>query len=146
MTTIQKQDWHHSGTSCCTPFSTCCLTWWCPCVTYGRTRHRMKSNGNMKDYSCCNTSCAAFAGMGFVGLSWILPLLNRGEVRADYGLKGNGCKDCLCACCCAPCDLLQQEKEVAYRQKQSKPLWDQPGKVDAMHYAPQWDQQQTHGR
>lgn len=82
--------------------------------------------------------------MAFVGLSWILPLLNRGEVRADYGLTGNGCKDCLCACCCAPCDLLQQEKEVAYRQ-QGKPLLDQPGKVDAMNYEPQWEQQHTHG-
>ncbi|KAH6621734.1 PLAC8 family-domain-containing protein [Boeremia exigua] len=137
MSTVQKQDWHHRGTACVTPLSTCCLTWWCPCVVYGRTRHRMKANGNMNTYSCCNTSCAAFAGMGIVGLSWILPLLNRGEVRAEYGLNGNGCKDCLCACCCAPCDLLQQEKEVEHREAQRRPLLDQPGKVDAMNYAPQ---------
>ncbi|KAJ8110719.1 hypothetical protein OPT61_g6503 [Boeremia exigua] len=104
----------------------------------------MKAKGNMASYSCCNTSCAAFFGMGLVGLSWILPLTNRGEVRAEYGLKGNGCKDCLCACFCAPCDLTQQDKEVKHREGQRTPLLDQPGKADSMNYSPQWQQQQTH--
>jgi hypothetical protein len=73
MTTIQKQDWHHSDSACCMPFSTCtptpiiknfhiltnsqvCLSWWCPCIVYGRAHHRVKNNGNMNAYSCCNLS------------------------------------------------------------------------------------------
>ena len=75
-----------------------------------------------------------------MGFAWIMPLLNRGEVRAKYNLTGNDCKDCLCACCCAPCDLMQQDKEVAHRE-QGKPLLDQPGRADAMNYKPQWQQQ-----
>lgn len=75
--------------------------------------------------------------MGFVGLSWILPLLNRGEVREEYNLTGNGCQDVLCACCCQPCDLLQQEKETQYREAQRGPLLDQPRKMDGMSYSPQ---------
>ncbi|KAF2621944.1 hypothetical protein BU25DRAFT_378627 [Macroventuria anomochaeta] len=144
MATMQKQDWHHKGSSCCTPFGTCnssCLSWWCPCILYGRTRHRMRTNGDMSKYSCCNTSCATFTGMACVGLSWILPLINRGDMRAKYNLTGNGCKDCLCACCCAPCDLMQQDKEVQHREEQGKPLLNQPGRADSMKYAPQWQQQ-----
>ncbi|KAF1349257.1 PLAC8-domain-containing protein [Lizonia empirigonia] len=142
MATIQKQDWHHKGSSCCTPIGTCCLSWWCPCIIYGRTRHRMKTRGDMSKYSCCNTSCAIFSGMACAGLSWILPLMNRGEVRDTYNLTGNGCKDCLCACCCAPCDLIQQDKEVEHREELGRPLLDQPGKVGGMDYVPQWEQQQ----
>lgn len=82
--------------------------------------------------------------MACVGLSWILPLLNRGDMRTRYNLTGNGCKDCLCACCCSPCDLMQQDKEAGHREKQGKPLLGQPGKADTMNYVPQWQQQQPH--
>lgn len=68
--------------------------------------------------------------------------MNRGDVRATYNLTGNGCKDCLCACCCAPCDLIQQDKEVEHREELGRPLLDQPGKVEGMDYVPQWEQQQ----
>lgn len=27
-----------------------------------------------------------------------------------------GCTDCLCACCCGPCDLVQQDKEAEFRE------------------------------
>jgi hypothetical protein len=33
-----------------------CLSWWCPCVVYGRTHHRVKNNGNMHNYSGWNLS------------------------------------------------------------------------------------------
>ena len=94
---------------------------------------------------CANvTQCAAFTGLTCVGFSWILPLMNRGDMRAKYNLTGNGCKDCLCACCCGPCDLMQQDKEAEHREEQGKPLLNQPGKADTMNYAPQWQQQQPH--
>ncbi|KAF2250060.1 PLAC8-domain-containing protein [Trematosphaeria pertusa] len=134
MTTIQKQEWHHSGASCCSPIGTCCLAWWCPCILFGRTRYRTKNNGNMSGHSCCNGSCAAFCGLMCLGVPFILPWINRGDMRAKYHLKGNGCTDCLCACCCTPCDMVQQEKEVIYRENQ--PLMQQPGK-EHMNYAQQ---------
>ena len=28
-------------------------------------------------------------------LHWIPALLKRGEIRSKFGIKGNGCKDCL---------------------------------------------------
>ncbi|KAF2439427.1 PLAC8-domain-containing protein [Karstenula rhodostoma CBS 690.94] len=143
MTTIQKQDWHHSGSGCCSPMGTCCLSWWCPCMQYGKTRHRSKNDGNMQGYSCCNSSCMAFCGLACLGISFILPMMNRSDIRAKYHLKGNGCGDCLCACCCTPCDLTQQEKEVSYREESKHLLQPQPGKNEGMYYAQQ-PQQQPH--
>jgi hypothetical protein len=66
-----------------------------------------------------------------------MPMLNRGDMRAKYHLNGNACTDCLCACCCTPCDVTQQDKESVYREQQNKPLLSQPGKEGMMNYAPQ---------
>lgn len=143
MTTIQKQEWHNSGASCCSPMGTCCMAWWCPCFQYGKTRHRSKNNGNMAGYSSFNSSCLAFCGLGCLGVSFILPMINRGDVRAKYHLNGNACTDCLCACCCQPCDMVQQEKEIIYREEQ-RLLTQQPGKVEPMQYPVQQQQPQFH--
>ncbi|KAF2799829.1 PLAC8-domain-containing protein [Melanomma pulvis-pyrius CBS 109.77] len=136
MSHIQEQEWHHRGSACCSPCGTCVLSCCCPCITYGRTHHRVKNDGNMQGYSCCNLSCAAFCGLSCLGLSFILPMISRGDIRAKYHLQGNGCKDCLCACCCTPCDLTQQDKEATWRESQRKPN-EQPQRMDPMQYKPQ---------
>lgn len=56
MTMVVKQDWHHKGSECCTPLSSCCLSWWCPCIIYGRTTHRRKNNGSLENHSAFNGS------------------------------------------------------------------------------------------
>ncbi|ORY14045.1 PLAC8 family-domain-containing protein [Clohesyomyces aquaticus] len=132
-----QEDWHHSGSSCCSPFGTCMLSWCCPCITYGRAHHRIKSDGNMQGYSACNLHCMAYTGLGCLGLSFILPMIQRGDMRAKYHLTGNGCKDCLCACCCAPCDLTQQDKESKFREEKRGLISQQPQKNGAMNYQPQ---------
>ncbi|KAF2204333.1 PLAC8-domain-containing protein [Delitschia confertaspora ATCC 74209] len=129
----EKQEWHHSGAACCSPFSTCLLSWCCPCILYGRAHHRVKSNGNMQNYSCTNSACLIYAGMACLGLSWIPAMLERGDLREKYHLKGNGCTDCLCACCCAPCDLTQQDKETEYRESQHL-IAQQPVRQAYMQY------------
>ncbi|KAF1950552.1 PLAC8-domain-containing protein [Byssothecium circinans] len=139
------QDWHHSGSGCCSPFGTCCMGWWCPCILHGKTRHRTKNNGNMSGYSCCNGSCMGFCGLAMLGVGFVLPWISRSDIRQKYSLTGNGCKDCMCACCCAPCDVIQQAKEVEYREESKHLLHTQPGKVDGMHYQQQNPQYNPHG-
>lgn len=41
---------------CCTPFETCCVTSCCPCITFGKTYHRMNKDSTMKGYSPINTT------------------------------------------------------------------------------------------
>lgn len=88
--------------------------------------------------------CLAFCGLSCLGISFVLPMLSRGDMRAKYQLKGNACADCLCACCCQPCDLTQQDKEAQYREEQNKPMLAQPGKEGGMMYQAQQQQPQFH--
>jgi hypothetical protein len=46
-----------------------------------------------------------------------------------------GCTDCLCACCCGPCDLAQQDKEIEFREGgMAQQINVQPSKMETMHY------------
>jgi len=36
-------------------------------------------------------------------------------MRRQHGLKGNGCTDCLIHCCCEPCALCQEYRELQNR-------------------------------
>ncbi|OCK76118.1 hypothetical protein K432DRAFT_336263 [Lepidopterella palustris CBS 459.81] len=134
---MSERDWEVSGSDCCSPFNTCLLSWCCPCITYGRTHHRLQ-NHNLDGYSCCNGSCVGFAALTYCGFSWIMAMLQRGDIRSSYQLKGNGCKDCLCACCCMPCDLTQQDKEVEFREaEKARLISQQPNKQGGMQYQQQ---------
>jgi len=141
---VVKQDWRYKGSECCTPVSSCCLSCWCPCIIFGRTAHRRKNQGSLDTHSAFNGSCLAFCGLSCLGISFVLPMLSRGDMRAKYQLKGNACADCLCACCCQPCDLTQQDKEAQYREEQNKPMLAQPGKEGGMMYQAQQQQPQFH--
>jgi hypothetical protein len=85
-----------------------------------------------------------FWGLACVGISFIMPMLNRGDMRAKYHLQGNGCKDCLCACCCTPCDVTQQDKESEFREGQRRPIMAEPGKEGGMEYMAQAQQPMFH--
>jgi Cys-rich protein (TIGR01571 family) len=55
------------------------------------------------------------------GLWWVLPMINRSNMRERYDLKGSLAKDFFCAFCCLPCNLTQQAKEVKLRASKSAP-------------------------
>lgn len=48
--------WNASYCGFCTPCGLCLETWCCPCLTFGKTSHRMRSGGNMETYESCNAS------------------------------------------------------------------------------------------
>ncbi|OAL45639.1 PLAC8-domain-containing protein [Pyrenochaeta sp. DS3sAY3a] len=144
MTTVPEQDWHYSGTSWCSPLGTCLLSCCCPCVLYGRIRHRSKNAGNMVNYSTFNGDCLAFTGVSCLGVPFILSMISRGDMRAKYHLSGSTAKDCLCAFCCLHCDIAQQDKEVTYREAERRPLMTQPVTEAGMEYKPQEQQPQFH--
>ena len=41
----------------------------------------------------------------------------RGETRSRYRIKGSGVNDCLAACCCTPCELTQQSRELDLEER-----------------------------
>ena len=56
---------------------------------------------------CISQCCLSLAGLAF-----LLPMMDRGELRKRWGLKGSETDDCLRAWCCGGMALLQHEKEA----------------------------------
>ncbi|KAK5993088.1 Protein PLANT CADMIUM RESISTANCE 4 [Cladobotryum mycophilum] len=109
--------WSTSLFGCFSPVDTCLITCCVPCVTFGKTHHRVNKSGDMDGYEPVNTSCLLFCGSSFFGLHWVLSALQRSEVRDKYHLEGSCLGDLARSCCCACCNLIQLDKESEHREK-----------------------------
>ncbi|KAH6955773.1 PLAC8 family-domain-containing protein [Ilyonectria robusta] len=128
------QPWASAFFGCCNPIDTCLITWCLPCVTFGKTHHRLRKNGNLDGYEPINTSCLMFFGSTCVGLHWIPMALQRANIREKYNLQGSCLVDIATACCCGICDLVQQEKETVHRNAQGGAVSEQYKTNDDMAY------------
>lgn len=122
----------------------------CPCCLFGKTQARLE-DPSLRNFSHCNgdvstqTSskrktnahpsdffqCCLFTTLSLCGMQWILQTIRRGDMRDRFGItEGNCCTDCLVACCCPCCGLVQQEKEAKTRlgdgQEGPPPMGYQP--------------------
>lgn len=50
------QSWHNSLFGCCSPIDLCLVTYCLPCITFGKTHHRLRKHGKMEGYEPINTS------------------------------------------------------------------------------------------
>lgn len=50
------EPWHANLFACFMPVDLCLTTWCLPCVTFGKTHHRLRKNGNLEGYEPVNTS------------------------------------------------------------------------------------------
>ncbi|KAG8409294.1 hypothetical protein J3459_017601 [Metarhizium acridum] len=112
------QSWAAGFFDCFSPIDTCLITYCLPCVTFGKTHHRVRKNGNLDGYEPINTSCLLFCGAGCFGLHWIPMAMQRMNIREKYNLKGSCVEDILTSCCCHCCSLIQQDKEAEHREQQ----------------------------
>jgi hypothetical protein len=72
------------------------------------------------------------------GLHWVPQSLQRMDIRKKYHLQGSCLTDIAVACCCAICDLVQQEKESEFREKEQGGATAQYSAAgENMAYAPQ---------
>jgi Cys-rich protein (TIGR01571 family) len=119
-TVPSPQTYTHSLFSCALP-TICLPTLFCPCITYGRTQHRLsnlsshKSGSNMLDFSLCNGSCVSFAVL--CGVNLVLAVVQRRRVRKLYGIEGTLGDDLLLGAGCCCCSLARDEKEVKLREE-----------------------------
>ncbi|KAL3417218.1 hypothetical protein PVAG01_11218 [Phlyctema vagabunda] len=111
----QGQAWHESFFGCLNPIDLCCLTCCCPCVTFGKTHHRLRKDSNLAGFSPVNASCIGFWVSSYFCLHWVPQLLQRHDLQTRHSLDGNFPVDCLKSFCCACCDLIQQEKEAKFQ-------------------------------
>ncbi|KAE8151983.1 PLAC8 family-domain-containing protein [Aspergillus avenaceus] len=107
----KHNEWSNSFWDCCSPFGTCCMSFWLPCCLHGKTHSRL-DDPYLKEHSYCNGSCCLYTLTSYIGFHWVPLMMQRTKIRQRFGIDGSGCGDCCSACCCPCCVMMQNEKEV----------------------------------
>jgi len=130
--------WNFGFWDFCNPPETCMITYCCPCVTFGKTHHRLRKDPNLRDYSMANASCCAFWISAMFCGHICLQMLQRHDIRSRNNLEGDCAGDCLRGWCCPWCDLVQQDKEAEYQalHNANRVVADQPGAKAEMQMQP----------
>ncbi|KAJ3683770.1 hypothetical protein LUZ60_013997 [Juncus effusus] len=110
--------WTTDLCSCFDDVNSCCLTFWCPCVAFGRTAHIVDRGltsccGSASLY-CCLFCCGILVCPG-IFLQWIYSCIYRRNLRMGYNLPESPCCDCCVQYCCEPCSLCQMYRELQNR-------------------------------
>lgn len=118
---VPPQPWANRFCGGYSPCSVCCEAYWCPCFLFGKIHHRVR-NQSMTNYSSFNVACLGYCVALHFGFAWVPQMLQRGEIRAKYNLKGSSCGDCCRSYWCSWRELLQEEKEMRLRTQGQQPL------------------------
>jgi Cys-rich protein (TIGR01571 family) len=112
-----QNEWNHGICTCCTDCLTgqdcnlCCSTCCFPCITFGR-------NAEMIDHGAISwTTAASFCVLieVFTGFAFVYSCTYRDKLRRMFGLREDPCCDICVHCCCLPCALCQEYKELRSR-------------------------------
>ncbi|XP_038697749.1 protein PLANT CADMIUM RESISTANCE 2-like [Tripterygium wilfordii] len=104
--------WSSGLCDCSSDIRNCCLTCWCPCVTFGRIAEIIDQG---------STSCGTSGGIyglitWFTGCCGCLYSFSyRSKMRSQYNLEETPCGDCLVHFCCECCALCQEHRELKTR-------------------------------
>ncbi|CAN6463154.1 unnamed protein product [Victoria cruziana] len=89
----------------------CCITCFCPCITFGRIAEIVDRG---------STSCGVSGSLYFLlsyltGCACLLSCTYRTKLRSQYGLDGKQCGDCCLHFWCESCALCQEYRELKNR-------------------------------
>ncbi|KAI3945615.1 hypothetical protein MKW92_032096 [Papaver armeniacum] len=100
--------WSTGLCGCFDDCSNCCLTCWCPCITFGQTSEILDRGS-----SACGVNGALYTLItALTYCCCIYSCTYRVKFRKTYNLEGNNCTDCLIHCFCEPCALCQEYREL----------------------------------
>ncbi|KAI5677796.1 hypothetical protein M9H77_08746 [Catharanthus roseus] len=109
--TKTRLTWSTGLCDCFSDVRNCCITCWCPCITFGQVSEIIDkgssscvSNGALYTVIACVTGCPCFYSCFY-----------RTKMRQQYMLKENPCGDCLLHCFCEACALCQEYRELKNR-------------------------------
>jgi len=117
-----QRDWSYGPFDCLADPLTCVVSWFLPCVSYGRNRARYQAlengavskdpmEGVISNDSIIYGVAHCFGCGGFIGMG------GRGLTRSRYSLRGDQATDFALACCCAPCSLTQESREIELEEQ-----------------------------
>ncbi|KAF8389975.1 hypothetical protein HHK36_024495 [Tetracentron sinense] len=123
--TLQMQSSHPATWStglcdCGSDVGNCCITCWCPCITFGRITEILdkgSSSGiaNAAIYSLITTVSAC---------GCLYSCFYRTKLRQQYSLEESPCGDGLVHFCCEGCALCQEYRELKNRGFDMSIGWD----------------------
>ncbi|PWA52276.1 cell number regulator 10 [Artemisia annua] len=106
--------WSSGLCGCTDDVSNCCMTCWCPCITFGQI-------AEIVDEGATCSSCAVHGTLYTLLLlltgrcQAIYSCTVRSKMRQQYRLADEPCNDCIVHCCCEPCALCQEYRELNNR-------------------------------
>ncbi|XP_007046275.2 PREDICTED: protein PLANT CADMIUM RESISTANCE 11 [Theobroma cacao] len=103
--------WSTGLCDCCDDCNSCCLTCWCPCVTFGRIAEIVDRGST----SCGVSGALYMLILCVTGCSCLYSCFYRSKLRGQYFLKESPCTDCCIHCCCEECALCQEYRELKNR-------------------------------
>ncbi|KAE8699015.1 Protein PLANT CADMIUM RESISTANCE 2 [Hibiscus syriacus] len=103
--------WSTGLCDCGSDVSNCCITCWCPCITFGQIAEIVDQGS-----TSCGASGALYALIGvFTGCACIYSCFYRQRMRSQYMLEDRPCNDCCLHYCCESCALCQEYRELKNR-------------------------------
>ncbi|KAJ8621226.1 hypothetical protein MRB53_029755 [Persea americana] len=119
---IQSQPrvaWSTGLCDCGHDVGNCCLTCWCPCITFGRITEIVDRGS-----TSCGTGGALYTLISLVtGCPCLYSCFYRTKLRGQYLLHEDPCIDCIVHCCCEACALCQEYRELKNRGFDMKIGW-----------------------
>ncbi|ONK54780.1 uncharacterized protein A4U43_UnF11550 [Asparagus officinalis] len=103
--------WSTGLCDCFDDTGNCCITCFCPCITFGQIAEIID-----KGSTSCGASGALYTLiLCLTGCQCIYSCFYRSKMRAQYSLHESPCNDCLVHCCCEACALCQEYRELKRR-------------------------------
>lgn len=118
---VRPSCWSSGICGCAEVCSICCVTWFCPCITFGRVAE-VADQGRWRCYAYGTIYCL----LSLVGIEWLYSFMFRKKLRAMYSLAEHPCNDCCMHCWCGRCALCQEAREIKYRADWVEPAMAPP--------------------
>ncbi|KAF8021151.1 hypothetical protein BT93_G1548 [Corymbia citriodora subsp. variegata] len=105
---VNDVPWSSGLFSCFGDVPICCLSFWCPCITFGRIAE-LVDRGSVS----CPVNGAIYTAITLLtGCGCCYSCFCRSRMRQQYQLQEAPCPDCLVHFCCESCALTQEYREL----------------------------------
>ncbi|GLT71074.1 hypothetical protein SLA2020_431160 [Shorea laevis] len=103
--------WSTGLCDCFSDMRSCCLTLWCPCITFGQVSEIVDKGSS----SCGGNATLFYLISVFTGCGFFYSCFYRSKLRRQYMLAEKPCWDCCVHLFCLHCALCQEYRELKNR-------------------------------
>ncbi|KAG7942071.1 hypothetical protein I3843_16G080800, partial [Carya illinoinensis] len=105
-----KVQWSTGLCDCFDDPSNCCVTYCCPCITFGRIAEIVD-----RGQTSCVSASRIYVALASIGCACLYTCTYRTKLRGVYSLQEDPCADCCVHFWCTHCALCQEYRELKNR-------------------------------